>query len=83
MAIFYITSCQTEVGGHIVYIKGIPMMLLLGKPLGIGKEKSIIYLFCSFSSYNHPKNQYTWQIYNAVNREYLPQRFQVENANKL
>ena len=31
MAIFYTLSCQT--GGHIVNIKGIPM-LSFGKPLG-------------------------------------------------
>ena len=29
MAIFYIPSCQTEVGGHIVYVKGIHMTPLL------------------------------------------------------
>ena len=32
MAIFYTPSCQTEVGGHIVYVMGITMMSLLGIP---------------------------------------------------
>ena len=34
MAIFYTLYCQTEVGNHIVYIKGIPIMSLLEKTLG-------------------------------------------------
>ena len=36
MAIFYTPNCQTEVGGHIVYVKGIPMLSLLAKSLGTG-----------------------------------------------
>ena len=32
----YTPSCQTEVGGHIVYVKGIPMTSLLRKSLGMG-----------------------------------------------
>ena len=45
-------SCQTEVGGHIVYIKGVPLVLLSGNPLGTDKTLYIkipyqtIYKYC-------------------------------------
>ena len=41
IAIFYTPSCQT--GSHIVYIKGIPMMSLLGKSLGTGSGKATLF----------------------------------------
>ena len=36
VAIFYTPSCQTEVGGHIGYFKGISHDIINGKPLGTG-----------------------------------------------
>ena len=39
-------------------IEGNPHDIIMGKPLGIGKEKSIIYPFCSFWSLNCQNNWY-------------------------
>ena len=72
-------TCNTEENGTATCING--------KLIGIGKEKSIIFLFCLFSRCNHENNQYTkiviaGQINIAANGEYLLWRFQVVIADK-